>query len=271
MALYDMGLASCEEPFQNLLTQGMVNKDGKKMSKSLGNVVSPEEIIEKYGADTARLFILFAAPPERELDWSDAGVEGSYRFLNRVYRLVYEYVEKYGAAPEAFEVKTAADKSLNYMLNAAIKKVSEDVGGRFSFNTAISSIMELVNEMYRYKEAAELNTGLLGKAVKELILILSPFTPHICEEMWEHIGQTGSLTTMAWPEFDEDALVKDEVQIVVQVNGKLKDKIMVANNASQDELEKIAMENEKIQALLEGKTVVKVVSVPNRLLNIVVK
>ena len=271
MALYDMGLASCEEPFENLLTQGMVNKDGKKMSKSIGNVVSPEEIIEKYGADTARLFILFAAPPERELDWSDAGVEGSYRFLSRVYRLVYEYVEKYGSVPETFEVKTAADKSLNYMLNASIKKVSEDVGGRFSFNTAISSIMELVNEMYRYKELEDLNAGLLGKAVKELIIILSPFTPHICEEMWQHIGQTGSLTTMAWPEFDEDALVKDEVLIVVQVNGKLKDKIMVANNASQDELEKIVMENEKIQALLEGKTVVKVISVPNRLLNIVVK
>jgi len=271
MALYDLGLASCEEPFENLLTQGMVNKDGKKMSKSIGNVVSPEEIIEKYGADTARLFILFAAPPERELDWSDAGVEGSYRFLNRVYRLVYEFTEKYSEIPAAFEVKTAADKSLNYMLNAAIKKVSEDVGGRFSFNTAISSIMELVNEMYRYKETAEPNIGLLGKAVKELIIILSPFTPHICEEMWEHMGQKESLTTMAWPEFDEDALVKDEVEIVVQVNGKVKDKVLVANNASREELEKIAMENEKIQALLEGKTVVKVVAVPNRLLNIVVK
>lgn len=271
MALYDMGLTSCEEPFQNLLTQGMVNKDGKKMSKSIGNVVSPEEIIEKYGADTARLFILFAAPPERELDWSDAGVEGSYRFLNRVYRLVYEFTEKYSEIPAAFEVKTAADKSMNYMLNATIKKVSEDVGGRFSFNTAISSIMELVNEMYRYKEQPDMNVGLLGKAVKDLILILSPFTPHICEEMWEHIGQKESLTTMAWPEFDEDALVKDEVEIVVQINGKVKDKVMVANNASKEDLEKIAMENEKIQALLEGKTVVKVVAVPNRLLNIVVR
>ena len=152
MALYDMGLVKDEEPFKNLLTQGMVNKDGKKMSKSLGNVVRPEEIINKYGADTARLFILFAAPPERELDWSDAGVEGSYRFLNRVYRLVYEIKEKYPEVPSAFEIKTDADKSLNYTLNFTIKKVSEDIGGRFSFNTAISSIMELVNEMYRYKE-----------------------------------------------------------------------------------------------------------------------
>lgn len=271
MALYDMGLVKDEEPFKNLLTQGMVNKDGKKMSKSLGNVVSPEEIINKYGADTARLFILFAAPPERELDWSDAGVEGSYRFLNRVYRLVYEIKEKYPEVPSAFEIKTDADKSLNYTLNFTIKKVSEDVGGRFSFNTAISSIMELVNEMYRYKEQGCVNEGLLGKAVKDLILILSPFVPHICEEMWEHIGQTESVTTMSWPEYDEDALVKESVEVVVQINGKVKEKMMVAADAGKAELEKIALENERIKALLDGKTVVKVVAVPGRLINIVVK
>ncbi len=271
MALYDMGLVKDEEPFKNLLTQGMVNKDGKKMSKSLGNVVSPEEIINKYGADTARLFILFAAPPERELDWSDAGVEGSYRFLNRVYRLVYEIKEKYPEVPSAFEIKSDADKSLNYTLNFTIKKVSEDVGGRFSFNTAISSIMELVNEMYRYKEQGCVNEGLLGKAVKDLILILSPFVPHICEEMWEHIGQTESVTTMSWPEYDEDALVKESVEVVVQINGKVKEKMMVAADAGKSELEKIALENERIKALLDGKTVVKVVAVPGRLINIVVK
>lgn len=271
MALYDMGLVKDEEPFKNLLTQGMVNKDGKKMSKSLGNVVSPEEIINKYGADTARLFILFAAPPERELDWSDAGVEGSYRFLNRVYRLVYEIKEKYPEVPSAFEIKTDADKSLNYTLNFTIRKVSEDVGGRFSFNTAISSIMELVNEMYRYKEQGCVNEGLLGKAVKDLILILSPFVPHICEEMWEHIGQTESVTTMSWPEYDEDALVKESVEVVVQINGKVKEKMMVAADAGKSELEKIALENERIKALLDGKTVVKVVAVPGRLINIVVK
>ena len=271
MAFYDMGMVKQEEPFKNLLTQGMVNKDGKKMSKSLGNVVSPEDIIKKYGADTARLFILFAAPPDRELDWSDAGVEGSYKFLNRVYRLVYEIKAKYPVFPDAFEVKTEEDKSLNYMLNAAIKKVSEDVGGRFSFNTAISSIMELVNEMYRYKESKDVNAGLLGKATKELILILSPFVPHICEEMWQHIGQEQSVSTMRWPEFDESALVKDTVEIVVQINGKVKEKLMVDSNATKEELEKIAMENEKIQGLLQGKSVVKVIAVPSRLINIVVK
>ena len=271
MALYDMGLVDCEEPFKNLLTQGMVNKDGKKMSKSLGNVVSPEEIIKKYGADTARLFILFAAPPDRELDWSDAGAEGSYRFLNRVYRLVYEFKKKYPEVPAEFKIEGPADKSLNYMLNAAIKKVSEDVGGRYSFNTAISTIMELVNEMYKYKEGEKVNAGLLGKAVKDLILILSPFTPHICEEMWEHMGQSESLVSMPWPEYDEAALIKDEVEVVIQVNGKLKDKIFAANNSDRAELEKAALENKNIQTLLEGKTVVKVVVVPNKLVNIVVK
>ncbi len=271
MALHDLGLVDCEEPFKNLLTQGMVNKDGKKMSKSLGNVVSPEEIIKKYGADTARLFILFAAPPEKELDWSDAGVEGSYRFLARVWRLVYEYTKKYQCEIAPFEAKTAADKSLNYMLNAAIKKVSEDVGGRFSFNTAISSIMELVNEMYKYKEQAEFNGSLYAKAVRELILILSPFTPHICEEMWAEIGEKESISAMSWPKYDEKALIKDEVEIVVQINGKVKEKLSLANNLGREELEKAALANEKVKALTDGKTVVKVIAVPNKLINIVIK
>lgn len=271
LAFYDMGLVENEEPFRNLLTQGMVNKDGKKMSKSIGNVVSPEEIINRYGADTARLFILFAAPPDRELDWSDKGVEGSYRFLNRVYRMVYEIKSKYPDVPQAFEVKTAADKSLNYILNYTIKKVSEDVGGRFNFNTAISSLMELVNEMYKYKERDDANIGLLGKATRDLILMLSPFVPHICEEMWEHIGQKESVTTMRWPEYDKDALIKDDVEVVVQINGKVKEKLTVAAAADKQELEKIALENEKIKLLLNGKSVVKVVAVPGRLINIVVK
>ena len=271
MFLYDLGLVDTEEPFKNLLTQGMVNKDGKKMSKSLGNVVSPEEIIKTYGADTARLFILFAAPPERELDWSDAGVEGSFRFLNRVYRLVYEVKAKFPEVEAASVVKTEADKNLNYMLHTAIKKVSEDVGGRFSFNTAISSIMELVNEMYKYKESEEANAELLVKATKDLILILSPFVPHICEEMWEHMGEKESVSAMSWPEYDETALVKDSVEVVVQFNGKVKEKMMVPANANKEELEKIALESEKIQGLLEGKSIVKVIAVPGRLINIVVK
>ncbi|MCQ2548139.1 MAG: leucine--tRNA ligase [Clostridia bacterium] len=271
MALHDLGLVDVEEPFKNLLTQGMVNKDGKKMSKSLGNVVSPAEIIEKYGADTARLFILFAAPPERELDWSDKGVEGSYRFLNRVYRLIYDFKDKYGDVVDAPSIKTSADKKLNYMLNTSIKKVRDDVGGRFAFNTAISSIMELVNEMYRYKELPDMDLGLYAKAVKELIIILAPFTPHICEEMWEYMGGTSSVCDESWPDYDEQALVKDEVEIVVQLNGKVKEKISIANNLTKEELEKIALEDENVKKLLDGKNVIKVIAVPNRLVNIVVK
>ena len=271
MAMYDMGLTKYEEPFKNLLTQGMVNKDGKKMSKSLGNVVSPEEIIEKYGADTARLFILFAAPPEKELDWSDAGVEGSYRFLNRVYRLVYDFASKYDGSQTEYEIKTEADKELNYVLNTTIKKVTDDVGGRFSFNTAISSIMELVNELYRYKELDERNDAFMKKAIDTLVIILSPFTPHVCEEMWQILGYDKSLSAVSWPAYDDKALVRDTVEIVVQINGKVKEKLNVANSLSKEELESVALSDDKVKALIDGKTIVKVIAVPGRLVNIVIK
>lgn len=270
MALYDLGLVSTEEPFKNLLTQGMVIKDGAKMSKSLGNVVSPKEIIEKYGADTARLFILFAAPPERELDWSDKGVEGSFRFINRVYRMVYDFSQNFSEVPDSYEVKGDADKSMAYWLNYAIKKVSDDIGERFNFNTAISTIMELVNEMYRYKEGT-INPGLYGAAIKDLIIMLAPFVPHVTEEMWEHLGYEGSVHDQSWPEYDEKALVKDTVEIVVQVNGKIKEKLDIAGGLSKEEMEKTVMENEKVKGLIEGKNVVKVIAVPGKLINIVVK
>lgn len=270
MALYDLGYVSEEEPFKNLLTQGMVIKDGAKMSKSLGNVVSPAEIIEKYGADTARLFILFAAPPERELDWSDKGVEGSYRFINRVYRMVYEFSQNYQDVPESYEISGEADKSMAYWMNYAIKKVSDDIGERFNFNTAISTIMEMVNEMYRYKEG-QVNAGLYGAAIKNLLVMLAPFVPHVAEEMWEHLGYEGSVHDQQWPTYDESALVKDTVEIVVQINGKIKEKINIAGDSSKEEMEKIAVENDKIKALTEGKNVVKIIAVPNKLINIVVK
>lgn len=270
MALYDLGLVSTEEPFKNLLTQGMVIKDGAKMSKSLGNVVSPAEIIDKYGADTARLFILFAAPPERELDWSDKGVEGSFRFINRVYRMVYDFSQNYSEVPESYEISGDTDKNMAYWLNYAIKKVSDDIGERFNFNTAISTIMELVNEMYRYKEGT-VNPGLFGAAIKDLIIMLAPFVPHVTEEMWEHLGYEGSVHDQNWPEYDEKALVKDTVEIVVQVNGKIKEKLDIAGGLSREEMEKTAMENEKVKGLIEGKNVVKVIAVPGKLINIVVK
>ena len=271
MVFYDLGLTDKEEPFENLLTQGMVIKDGKKMSKSIGNVVSPEEIIGRYGADTARLFILFAAPPDRELDWSDAGVEGSYRFLNRVYRLIFELAEKCKDAPKNYEISGKDDKSLAYEMNASVKKVTEDAGGRFMFNTAISSIMELVNEMYRYKEISNVNTGLLADAAEKLVLILSPFAPHICEEMWQHLGHEKSIYDEAWPSYDESKIVKDEVEIVVQINGKIKEKLNVQANLDKATFEKTVMEDDRVKALLDGVSVIKVIAVPDKLLNVVVK
>ena len=276
MALYDLGLVSEEEPFRNLLTQGMVNKADengvfKKMSKSVGNVVSPEEILKKYGADTARLFILFAAPPERELDWSDEGVDGSYRFLNRVWRLVYEFVTGSTDKDAPVEVKSDLDKNLNYVLNTTIKKVTDDISKRYNYNTAISSIMELVNELYKDKDQKDLNPGLYAEAVKTVVVLLSPFTPHICEEMWQDLGGADTLTHHPWPSYDEKALVKDEVEVVVQLNGKVKARISVASGLSRDKLAEQVQQDERVQKLLEGREIVKTIAVPNRLVNFVVK
>ena len=272
MALHDLGLTDCEEPFKNLLTQGMVNKDGKKMSKSVGNVVSPEEIINKYGADTARLFILFAAPPERELDWSDTGVEGSFKFLNRVYRAVFEFTEKYmGNCKGNFEIKTDEDKELNFLINAAIKKVTEEAGERFGFNTAISSIMELVNGLYRYKELKNADPDLMKAAVETTVILLSPFAPHVCEEMWQGLGHEGTILDVQWPEYDSSALVKDTIEIVVQINGKVKERMDIASGLSRDEMSELVMADEKVKDLVDGKNVIKVIAVPGKLVNIVVK
>ena len=273
MFLHDIGLCKEEEPFRNLLTQGMVIKDGAKMSKSLGNVVSPAEIQAKYGSDTARLFILFAAPPEQELDWSDEGVEGSYRFLNRVYRLVYEYINDIrGDAEVAAEYKAAnaADKSLDFMMNTSIKKVTEDAGGRFNFNTAIASIMELVNEMYKYKNG-DINLPLFNKAIETLLTLLNPFSPHITEELWSQLGHEDRLYNRAWPECDESALVKDEIQVVLQINGKLKDKLMLPNNSDKEVVEGAARASERFKEATEGREVIKVIYVPNKIINFVVK
>lgn len=273
MVMHDLGLVDAEEPFDNLLTQGMVIKDGAKMSKSLGNIVSPEEIQAKYGADTARLFILFAAPPEKELDWSDAGVEGSYRFLNRVYRLVQEYVNEIRGdfrGSETITIQSAEDKALNFQLNATVKKVTEDAGGRFSFNTAISSIMELVNALYKYKQG-EVNVPLMNDAIEKLILILNPFVPHITEELWNDLGHEDRVYQQIWPEFDPAALELETVEIIVQVNGKLKDKMAFENNAEKSAIEEAALASERVQDAIAGKSVVKTIVVPNKLINFVVK
>ena len=271
--LKDAGLVNVNEPFKNLLTQGMVIKDGSKMSKSKGNVVSPEEIIGKYGADTARLFILFAAPPERDLEWSDQGVEGAYRFLGRLWRIVDHYVPliKTEASDEPQEL-TKPEKELRRILHVTIKRVTEDIGQRFNFNTAISAIMELVNAMYALKEQGVTPNGALSReVVSGLLKMLAPFAPHITEELWQETIAEGSIHKQAWPVFDATALEVEEVEIVLQINGKVRDKVIVPVGLTPKELEKTALEQKKVQELIAGKTVVKVISVPQKLVNIVVK
>ena len=269
-AFKSMGMVDFDEPFKNLLTQGMVLMDGSKMSKSKGNTVSPIEIINKYGADTARLFVLFAAPPERDLDWSEQGVEGCFRFLNRVYRLVDELAE---VAKTNAEVKavTKEDKAMRLVIHSTLKKVTADLSEKFGFNTAIAALMELINEMYKYKELDTRNDGIIREGIETIVTILAPFTPHIGEELWTMIGKEGSVFNISWPKYDESALVQDEVEVIVQVNGKLRDKISMDANIAREDMEKIALESEKVKAAIEGKNVVKVIAVPKKLVNIVVK
>lgn len=273
--LRDAGLVDYDEPFSNLLTQGMVIKDGAKMSKSLGNVVSPEEILSKYGADTARLFILFAAPPERELEWSDQGVEGSFRFLNRIWRIVQAFENVLAQKVTEYDHSnlSEADKDLRRVLHSSIKKVTNDIETRFNFNTAISTMMELVNALYAYKEATkEPNAGLVYEAISDLIKMMSPFVPHITEELWRGaIDANSSVHEQSWPECDEEALKVDNVEIVLQVNGKVRGRLTVPAEATKEELEKIAMADANVQAHIGDATVRKVICVPGRLVNIVAK
>ena len=269
--LRDAGMLNYDEPFTNLLTQGMVIKDGAKMSKSLGNVVSPEEIIGKYGADTARLFILFAAPVERDLDWSDQGVEGSFRFLNRVWRIlgIFEDAIKNGA--ENYDVATLTDeeKNLRRVLHKTIKKVTEDIHERFAFNTAISSLMELVNAAHNFQDK-EINPNLAREFAQNLLIMLAPFVPHISAELWSKFFE-GDVHKQNWIKFDAAAITEDEVEIVVQINGKVREHIKVANNLAKAELEKLAPTLPRIKELIGDKKIVKIIAVPNKLINVVVK
>ncbi len=269
-ALNRLGWTEHTEPFKNLLTQGMVLMDGKKMSKSKGNTISPLEIIEEYGADTARLFILFAAPPERDLDWSDKGVEGCYKFLNRVYRLVDELQDVFESNSEFGEL-TKADKELRAKTNSTLKKVTEDLSTKFGFNTAIAALMELINDIYKYKELDNRNEAVIREALETVVVILSPFAPHLGEELWSRIGKEGSIFDISWPKFDEDAIQLDEIELIVQVNGKLRNKIMVSSDISQEDMKKAALEDEKIKEHIGDKNIVKVIAIPKKLVNIVIK
>lgn len=268
--LQDEGLVEASEPFTNLLCQGMVLKDGGKMSKSVGNVVSPEEIVGKYGADTARLFILFTAPPEKDLAWSDQGVEGSYRFLKRVWAIVGRYLElKRTDAPALNE----EEKKLRRRLHQTIAKVTEDLDGKFNFNTAISSIMELVNAMYLYVEKHDsIHDGFAKELTRNLLILLAPFVPHITEELWQHLDEEEkSVHDAKWPEADQEALREDEAELAVQVNGKVRATVTVPMDMAKDDIAAKAKALPELAKYLDGKTIVKCIVVPQRIVNIVVK
>jgi leucyl-tRNA synthetase len=273
--LRDLGLTDADEPFKRLLTQGMVIKDGAKMSKSMGNVVPAEEMMDRYGADTARVFILFASPPEKELEWSDKGVEGSYRFLGRVYRLVMENLSVFSAGARETGDTDDTVRSLIHVRHRAVQKVGEDIEKRFQFNTAISAIMELVNEIQKFisGKGIELEGGAsaAAEALRTTILLLAPFAPHLAEELWEASGHDESVSSSRWPVYDDRLVVSEMVQMVVQVNGKVRAKFEAAPDTPLEVLEETAISLPRVRELTEGNKVVKIVVVPGRLVSIVIK
>jgi leucyl-tRNA synthetase len=266
----DEGLLDSDEPFKNLLTQGMVLKDGGKMSKSKGNTVDPQELIEKYGADTVRLFILFAAPPEQSLEWNDEGVEGASRFLKRLWKMVFTHLESRASIPELrLDELTTEQKNIRRKLHETITKVSDDIGRRHTFNTAIAAVMELMNELGRFSDDSAHGAAISREVIENIVLLLSPIVPHVTQQLWNELGHDEMLANRTWPVCDESALVRDEIELVLQVNGKLRSKINVSADADNATLQSLALADEKIILNIEGKTVRKVIVVPGRLINIV--
>ena len=262
----DLGLVTNDEPAARLFNQGMVIKDGFKMSKSKGNVVSADSMIEKYGADIGRIFELFAAPPEKEMDWTDSGAEGAFRFLGRVYRFVTRNVERMGGPPVE---QTAADRQVIRKLHQTLRKITDDFEQRWHFNTSIAGIMELVNELYAHE--ADLSGPVIADVIEKLVLMLEPFAPYLAEEMWEEMGRAGPVFKQPWPMYDAELARESQAEVVLQINGKLRGRLTVAFGKGKDELEALALADSKIQPLIAGKQIVKVVVVPDRLVNIVVK
>ena len=281
--LHDEGLVSCEEPFKALFTQGMVQArrvlpDGTEevatMSKSKGNAVPVGPFVDSCGSDVGRLTILFAAPPERDMVWTDEGVDGSFRLIKRIWKLVYDYKEvlKKGAYPSAFELKdlNPEDKKAYQKLHWAIKKITADMEN-FQFNTAIAAVYELVNLLYKLKETKKLSDEIMVFVLEKLIVLLAPFTPHLSEELWHQTGQKGSVFNVSWPVHDPKALVMDELKYAVQVNGKVRAEIVVPRDADKESIQETALSNDRIKKWTEGKSVIKVIVVPKKLINIVVK
>ena len=268
--LRDMGLLSCDEPFKNLLTQGMVLKDGTKMSKSKGNTVDPQGLIKKYGADTVRLFTMFAAPPEQSLEWSDNAVEGSFRFIRRLWRQVKEHVDMGGVTSYSVSDLSNDEKILRRQIHETLSKVNDDFGRRLTFNTAIAANMELLNAVSKFKATTDVAKALRQECLDSIVLMLAPIIPHVCDELWKALGHDDSLIDVSWPEFDPAALVLDEIQMMVQINGKLRGKITVATDADKESVEKLALSEENVIKFIDGKPVRKVIVVPKKLVNIVI-
>ncbi|HHJ13180.1 MAG TPA: leucine--tRNA ligase [Gammaproteobacteria bacterium] len=268
--LRDLGLVRCDEPFTRLLTQGMVNKDGSKMSKSKGNTVDPQALIDRYGADTVRLFMMFAAPPEQSLEWSDSGVEGASRFLHRLWKAVHRHVSA-GPAPGLDPAGLdEAQKAFRRKLHETIHKVGDDVGRRYTFNTAIAANMELLNEVGRFEDRSDTGRALMQEALEAVVLMLSPIVPHIAQALWEALGHAGAVVDCAWPRADEAALARERVELIVQVNGKLRGRIQVPVEADQDSVVQAALAEPNVRRFTEGKTLRKQIVVPGRLVNLVV-
>jgi leucyl-tRNA synthetase len=266
----DDGLLKADEPFTCLLTQGMVLKDGAKMSKSKGNTVDPQGLIDRYGADTVRLFTMFAAPPEQSLEWSDSGVEGAYRFLKRLWKQVQEHV----AAGEAPELDTAAlsdaQKAIRCAVHTTLAKVSDDVGRRFTFNTAIAANMELLNELNRFSDDSAQGRAVMQEALESVVLMLSPIVPHITHALWYALGRQEAVVNCRWPEVDESALVQETITLVIQVNGKVRGRIDVPADADREALQDLVMREPNVQRHVQGKPLRKFIAVPGKLVNIVV-
>ncbi|MEM7401365.1 MAG: leucine--tRNA ligase [Pseudomonadota bacterium] len=268
----DHGLYQSDEPFKNLLTQGMVLKDGAKMSKSKGNTVDPEALINKFGADTVRLFVMFAAPPDHSLEWSDTAVEGAYRFINKLWRLVQTFCEHCTEKSELTNSELTQEQSnLRRKVHETIKKVTDDVGRRYTFNTAIAANMELSNELQKFKDHSPQGLAIYKEALESIVLMLSPIIPHVCQVLWQQLGNQHAVHEAQWPIVDEDALKKDLIELVVQVNGKKRASISVTSNANNQDIETIALNDTNVQRSIEDKNVAKVIIVPGRLVNIVVK
>jgi leucyl-tRNA synthetase len=266
----DQGLTENSEPFTNLLTQGMVLKDGAKMSKNKGNTVDPQELIAKYGADTVRLFMMFAAPPEQALEWSDDGVQGSFRFLKRFWNAVQSHVDGGAIADLPLDSLDVAQKDLRRKTHQTIAKIGDDIGRRYTFNTAVAASMELLNSVNRFDDTSDVGRAVVHEALEAVVLMLSPIVPHICHDLWAALGHKTVLTDVAWPAADEAALEADLVEIVVQVNGKLRGRIAVAADADNDAVGEQALADPNVQRFVADKEVRKMIVVPGRLVNIVV-